>query len=138
MNIYYFGYGMNTSKISMAARCPNSISLGKAILHNFKFRFAYHADIIRDDTSYVEGVLWDVTDKCLESLDMLEGYPIYYDRIKVDIVQGNKSLPAWVYVMTEGHKDNLPSSGYFDTLVEGYTEHDISTKVLYDEVQRLT
>ena len=74
----YFAYGMNTNQDEMAYRCPGAHSLGHARLIDHAFRFAVHADVVPCEGSYVDGVLWSITDQDLDHLDQLEGYPTYY------------------------------------------------------------
>jgi gamma-glutamylcyclotransferase (GGCT)/AIG2-like uncharacterized protein YtfP len=125
MTQYYFAYGMNTNLGSMRQRTPTSVSMGRAELKDFEFRFAYHADVVPSPGRTVDGVLWSVDADGLQSLDLLEGYPTYYDRIQVTVSCQQKEYTAWVYVMTPGQELDLPSERYRDLLMEGYTQHGI-------------
>jgi gamma-glutamylcyclotransferase (GGCT)/AIG2-like uncharacterized protein YtfP len=138
--ILYFAYGMNTNLDSMASRCPKAKSLGYAILPDYRFRFAHHADVVPDTYNKVDGVLWELTEDCLRSLDMLEGYPFYYDRKLVTVEASNKAVnyQAWVYYMQPGHIDSPPSDHYVEMLLEGYTEHNVSTRqIVYNLPQKV-
>jgi len=137
--ILYFAYGMNTNLDSMASRCPKAKSLGHAILEDYRFRFAHHADVVPDSNSKVDGVLWELTEDCLRSLDQLEGYPFYYDRKLVTVEFFNRAIKhqAWVYYMQPGHADSEPSDHYVEMLVEGYTDHHIPvTQIAYSLVPK--
>jgi gamma-glutamylcyclotransferase (GGCT)/AIG2-like uncharacterized protein YtfP len=122
----YVAYGMNTNRAGMAQRCPNAISLGAVTVPHYRFRFAYHADVVPDATSRVHGVLWQVTPQCMESLDLLEGYPTYYTRTVVPVQWKDRMMRAWIYTMQPGKKDAHPPQHYWDCLVEGYQEHGVS------------
>lgn len=128
---FYFGYGLNTNKSSMAQRCPAAVSVGSAALYDYDFRFAYHADIVPKLDAKTVGVLWEITDECLNSLDRLESYPTYYDRKIVPIQCDNKIYDAWVYFMQPGSHEAAPHDGYWNCLVEGYCEHNVSTRQLH-------
>jgi len=123
----YFAYGMNTNKAGMADRCPGAISLGSAWLADHRFRFARHADIVEDTDHDVKGVLWEITEDHLASLDVLEGYPHYYDRkvIKVVLGDNDEEVPAIVYFMQPGFDDNKPGDQYLATVYTGYKEHNV-------------
>lgn len=122
----YFAYGMNTNSFEMAYRCPRAISLGSAVLPDHKFRFARHADVLDDPGNQVHGVLWEITDQCLASLDMLEGYPSYYQRKQVRVIdQSGQTVEAMVYYMTGDRPDDLPSESYLLMLYEGYAQHSV-------------
>lgn len=127
----YFAYGMNTNSQGMAHRCPAAVSFGRATLVGHRFRFAGPADVQRDRHSDVEGVLWDITDQCLASLDALEGYPFYYDRKWAAVRFNDWEYQALVYYMQPGNRNSPPSSGYFNMVLEGYEEHGVSAHQLW-------
>ena len=130
-----FAYGMNTNPTEMSQRCPGATSLGHARLVNHSFRFAQHADVEPCDGSYVDGVLWEITQDHLQSLDQLEGYPYYYDRVVRSVVLGTRTFHALVYCMQPGHDDSPPTNGYFGLIVQGYAAHNIPTDQLYNSVE---
>lgn len=126
-----FAYGMNTNIKSMKIRCPDAKLLGKATLSDYRFRFATHADVIPSKKSKVEGVLWEITDICLESLDMCEGYPFYYDRILVPVSFTDTIVESYVYVMQPGSGESMPSESYLNLVLAGYRDNNVdATQVL--------
>jgi len=131
----YFAYGMNTNQEEMTYRCPDAQSLGHARLIDHAFRFAYHADVVPCAGSYVDGVLWSITDQDLASLDQLEGYPIYYGRDRVRVSQGSRIVLAVCYSMQPGQPDTLPSTRYMDMVLEGYAQHQVPTDQLWNSVE---
>lgn len=133
----YFAYGMNTNVNGMAQRCPAAVSHGHAILLNHVFRFSGPADVVKCSDSYVDGVLWTITDECLKSLDLLEGYPYYYNRKVRPVRFQGRIVNAIVYYMQPGNIDGLPSQGYFDMVVEGYHEHGVPVEQLYNALEAI-
>ena len=133
--IKYFAYGMNTNLSSMASRCPTARSLGLAILPQHEFRFAVHADILENSEMDCYGVLWDITRDDLRSLDMLEGYPMYYDRKVVEVRHDGKLVRALTYFMQPGNLDSLPGNSYYDMVREGYLEHGAPVSQLREAVE---
>ncbi len=134
----YFAYGMNTNRAGMAQRCPGALSLGHARLVDYSFRFATHADVVKCRGTYVDGVLWTIDDFHLNSLDHLEGYPVYYNRRRLRVAHEDRVVLAETYFMQPGNLDNLPVQGYFDMVVEGYREHNVPTDQLYNNVYEST
>jgi len=131
--MYYFGYGMNTNKKQMTGRCPASVSLGAAKLPEHIFEFRVHADVREESGVVADGVLWKITDTCLAALDILEGYPHYYDRKTVQVEHPELGVvEALVYYMTDQEHLAPPHDSYYDMLIEGYTEHEVSTDVIVD------
>lgn len=132
----YFAYGMNTNSQGMAHRCPGAVAFGRARLLGHRFRFSGPADVQRDRFSDVDGVLWDITEDCLASLDTLEGYPWYYDRSWRAVEFQGTTVQALVYHMRPGNKNSPPSSGYFATVIEGYEEFGVPTRQLWENVNQ--
>lgn len=126
----YFAYGMNTNPREMAHRCPGAQSLGHARLVNHSFRFAQHADVEPCSDSYVDGVLWEITEEHLKALDQLEGYPDYYNRVVATVIHGARSYHVLVYRMQPGHLVSEPTRGYYNLICEGYRAHGIPTDQL--------
>lgn len=130
----YFAYGMNTNSQGMAWRCPAAVSHGRAVLLDHSFRFAGPADVVKCADTYVDGVLWTITDQCLAALDVLEGYPHFYNRRHKKVLYQGRVCNAITYFMQPGHLDSPPSQSYFDMVLEGYTEHGVPTEQLYNSV----
>lgn len=128
----YFGYGLNTNRKQMAYRCPSAISLGPARLLDHAFRFAGPADVVVEPGSYVDGVLWDITPECLRALDILEGYPYYYNRAPLQVEIDGEIVDAITYFMVEGIEDGLPGQSYFDMVLEGYCDHGVPRDQLHN------
>jgi gamma-glutamylcyclotransferase (GGCT)/AIG2-like uncharacterized protein YtfP len=122
--MFIFAYGMNTNTAQMAQRCPGAMSLGRATLLHHEFRFARHADVVPADSS-VDGVLWLIDTDHLKSLDLLEGYPYYYDRHVLPVRHQDHIVMAECYRMQPGNPDDYPSQAYLNMLSQGYREHDV-------------
>jgi len=133
--IIYFAYGYNTNSQHMARRCPDAVCLGPARLLDHKFRFAYHADVVRARRNTVNGVLWRLTPQCLRNLDRFEGYPVYYKRKRLLAKQGTKFRKAIVYTMTRKGDINLPGSEYLTALLQGYQEHGVDNRQIYRAIE---
>lgn len=135
--MYYFAYGMNTNLDQMAQRAPRAKCMGAARLPYYRFRFAYHADIVPDRASSVWGVLWRVTPDCRRALDTLEGYPDYYNVCEVDVVQNGQVYVAEAYYMNPGHEDDFPSDSYLNMVMEGYRQNSVNTGQIVAALQQL-
>ena len=142
---YYLAYGMNTNFTEMANRCPNAENLGTVILHDYKLAFRTHCDVVQEDYATVECVLWHISEACEYQLDLLEGYPTYYDKSEVEVIHNGKPVKAMVYYMTNtewSHGLALPSQHYLDCVCEGYLENGVPLnqvrQALYDVSKDLT
>ena len=132
----YFAYGMNTNRDEMAYRCPGARALGKAILPGYRLEFKSFATIVPNPKESVEGVLWIITDLDESALDMLEGYPEFYDKKTVSVEHNKQSYIAMTYIMGPREKGYAPSDGYYSMVSEGYQSFGLSQQQLLDAKNR--
>jgi gamma-glutamylcyclotransferase (GGCT)/AIG2-like uncharacterized protein YtfP len=134
----YFAYGSNTNLDQMAHRCPQSVNMGPAILPGFRLTFRGHADVELDRQYDCVGLLWEVDDYDLESLDIYEGFPHYYLRQRVFVYDHqDQEHVAWVYIMGEQEFESAPSTGYFQSCMTGYEQNRLDTFQLTDAANRV-
>lgn len=125
MPTYMFSYGMNTNAEQMAARCPRAIPQGHAILPGHLFRFAGCADIVTAYNHQVDGVLWEITSECRAAIDLLEGYPDFYNAKTIMVKHHSRFVSALVYYMNPGYSGALPSARYLDIIRTGYETFNV-------------
>jgi gamma-glutamylcyclotransferase (GGCT)/AIG2-like uncharacterized protein YtfP len=132
----YFAYGMNTNLASMRERCPTARCLGYAQLLDFGFRFATHADVVPKPGSVVHGVMWELEIEDLRSLDLLEGYPHYYERDAFPVRFQGQVYDTIVYYMTPGFADTPPPESYLRMLEQGYEENLVPQSQIWEAFER--
>ena len=132
----YFAYGMNTNLDEMAYRCPRARALGKAVLPGYRVEFKSFATIVPSPKEQVEGVLWIITDTDESALDMLEGYPEFYDKKTVSVEHDSQSYIAMTYIMGPREQGYAPSDGYYSMVSEGYQTFGLSQRQLLDAKNR--
>jgi len=132
----YFAYGMNTNKEEMAYRCPRARALGKAILPGYRLEFKSFATIVPSPKEQVEGVLWTITELDESALDVLEGYPEFYDKKTVLVEYNNQSYIAMTYIMGPREHGYGPSEGYYSMVSEGYQAFGLNQRQLLDAKNR--
>ena len=132
----YFAYGMNTNQEEMSYRCPGARALGRAILPGYRLEFKSFATIVPSPTEQVEGVLWTITDTDELALDMLEGYPEFYDKKTVSVEHNGQSYIAMTYIMGPRERGCAPSDGYYSMVSEGYQSFGLSQRQLLDAKNR--
>lgn len=131
MTHFYFAYGANTNLDGMRYRCPNATRIGNAFLNNHRLCFRSYADVVPDTKNLVIGVLWQIDDSDLKSLDRFEGYPHYYSRRIMEVNFNDSIFTAWVYIMNDQVIEVDPDSMYFAICLSGYIENDLDTSQLY-------
>jgi len=125
--VYYFAYGSNMDWPQMQRRCPSSKFVCVARLADYKFAIARHsrlrqcgtANIFADPGSEVWGIVYDVDDQDLITLD---GFEDGYHRERILVCPGNSTQPSIeviVYIADKEDQVPLPNSEYKKLIVQG-------------------
>ena len=128
---------MNTNLAQMAHRCPKAVSLGAAVLPGFRFEFKQFATVVSDVTQDSHGVVWEISDDCETALDILEGFPVYYNKQLVTVLIDGIPHTAMTYLMYSDEPLGLPSNSYYNLVADGYEDHGISLDQLNDAIDRV-
>lgn len=118
---YYFAYGMNTDPAIMA-RHDYCKPMGMARLDGWHLAFKFHVTLSPGGETY--GVLWEINQATLDSIDSQEGYPSYYSRQLISVEFEDRRCISHVYMMIPPvSKFNLgpsPSDAYLKHVINGY------------------
>ena len=129
-NTLYFAYGSNMNRSQMAHRCPGSEPIGKATLPGYRFIINQtgYATIVPSGTAWVEGVLWLLKPRHIETLDEYEDHEEgFYDRCYRAVQNGEgKDRMALVYIDHRQTTISPPNDGYLERVVEGAIEHGLT------------
>ena len=122
----YFAYGSNLYVRQMARRCPDAVNPRPAVLgdHDWLINERGVATVEPFAGNQVHGVLWQVSDHDLASLDSAEGVPVRYRRDRLTVHTDDGSSPAWVYIdhrVTPGP----PRPGYLPRIIDGAVHHGL-------------
>jgi phage replication-related protein YjqB (UPF0714/DUF867 family) len=122
----YFAYGSNLCARQMARRCPGATDPRPAMLadHDWLINERGVATVEPFDGSQVHGVLWQVTDHDLATLDSAEGVPVRYRRDRLTVHTDDGPSEAWVYI---DHRvdPGPPRPGYLERIVDGAVHHEL-------------
>ena len=123
----YFAYGSNMASARLTARVPSARPLGIARLADFAWRCNKHgadgtakANLVRESGAETWGVLYEMDTTGLDVLDRVEGG---YERVVVQVEQGNRELRAHTYVSDRLLESEPPASWYLGLVVSGAREH---------------
>jgi gamma-glutamylcyclotransferase (GGCT)/AIG2-like uncharacterized protein YtfP len=122
----YFAYGANLNMDGMGYRCPRAVPVRPFHLKDWRLAFSGVATIIPETGSRVHGALWEITTECEENLDLFEGFPYLYTKIHLT----HQEQEFMVYVMNDD-PPGLPSSSYFDTIAQGYSDWNLPLDELH-------
>jgi phage replication-related protein YjqB (UPF0714/DUF867 family) len=122
----YFAYGSNLCVRQMAQRCPEAIDPRPAVLsdHDWLINQRGVATVEPFAGNQVHGVVWQLSDHDLATLDSAEGVPVRYRRDRLTVDTDNGPSPAWVYIdhrVTPGP----PRPGYLPRIIDGAVQHGL-------------
>ncbi len=122
----YFAYGSNLCVRQMARRCPDAADPRPAVLsdHDWLINQRGVATVEPFTGNEVHGVLWQLSDHDLATLDSAEGVPVRYRRDELTVQTHDGPAPAWVYIdhrVTPGP----PRPGYLPKIIDGAVQHGL-------------
>jgi len=133
---FYFAYGSNMNPERVEKRGLNIGSITAGVLEGYYLSFnkrsvvhsgAASANIIQQTLEEpiprrVEGVVYQLVDEYqIELMDPFEGYPVRYDRIKVNVQTLEGEISVWTYTANvEYLQEGLqPNRWYLNHLLAG-------------------
>lgn len=122
----YFAYGSNLCVRQMARRCPGAADPRPATLadHDWLINERGVATVEQFDGSQVHGVVWQLTDTDLATLDSAEGVPVRYRRDRLTVHTDDGPYQAWVYI-DHRVEPGPPRPGYLERVVDGALQHGL-------------
>ncbi|MHB8511121.1 MAG: gamma-glutamylcyclotransferase family protein [Actinomycetota bacterium] len=135
----YFSYGSNMDPDQMAHRCPGAHVITTGILEHHRLDFVRDpaifdggvATIIDAIGESVHGVVWEIDDSHLASLDEWEAYPLGYDRFEITLADGSTAL---VY-QANSTEPEAPEERYLEGILRGARFHGLPEEYI-DSIQR--
>jgi gamma-glutamylcyclotransferase (GGCT)/AIG2-like uncharacterized protein YtfP len=131
----HFGYGSNLNMGFLRQYCPSARFVMKAYLPNYEVQFRFWSKrrqggistIIEKPGALVHGVIYEVPEKELLDLDVLESVPQGLYRREVFLMLGEDS--GWhladLYRMARPQGPFTPSRGYVELMLSGAREHGL-------------
>ena len=120
MRALYFAYASNMDECGMRASCPSARCLGAARLEGHRLAFTRRsvvsgtgvADVVPAADGEVWGVLYELDEEDLETLDRKEGNGWAYrrERKRVEPAAGGPALQAILYTVIEKEPREVPPS----------------------------
>jgi gamma-glutamylcyclotransferase (GGCT)/AIG2-like uncharacterized protein YtfP len=126
----YFAYGANLNFSNFWERCPNAIYVGIDKLNGYRFFIDNYgvASIQKDPRTFVQGILWEITEKDEIALDKFEGVKDgYYRKEYLMIPSFGEAL---VYI-SNTRKTGDPKSSYFQDIIRQAESLEFDEKYLF-------
>lgn len=134
----YFAYGSNLWAAQMSGRCPQSIRVGKAVLHGYRWIITErgYANIVVSDEDEVQGIVYAITADDELSLDTYEGVASgSYVKRFLNVFQADKEVECLVYIdpVTE---IGIPRDEYVERINNGLRDSDLSKEYVAKYIRR--
>ena len=129
-DILYFAYGSNMNINQMNNRCPDGFEkVTNAKLNNYAFGFdqSGYANLKDQKNNETIGILYQITELCLKSLDGYEGYPDHYNRKIVMVIdlESNKQYQSQVYIQSPKNFGGKANQEYLGRIIIGAKENQL-------------
>ena len=139
----YFAYGSNLDPEQMQSRCPGATVVGLGALRDHRLAFPLFSNRWQGGVSSIQlahgdsvwGMLYDLTDDHLKTLDEFEGFVgpgnqhnVYdRDQVTVELTRPDdgsfpRRVRAWSYIARPSNP-SPPSRRYLDTILRGARHH---------------
>jgi hypothetical protein len=127
----YLAYGSNLNLEQMARRCPGAKPVGTAKLEGMELLFRRGVATVEPDAdSFVPVLVWELTPRDEEALDVYEGFPRLYVKVDFEVELNGEFVSGMVYVMNSGYEASPPSREYLRSIRQGYRSAGFDTSVL--------
>lgn len=131
----YVAYGSNLNIRQMKYRCPTAKLYGTGVIEDYELQFKgnhinAYATIAPKEGASVPAAVWEIQPKDEKELDRYEGYPSHYFKQDVPVKLDNEEVDAMVYIMNLKMDFGIPSSHYYRTVYEGYSDCGFPVDVL--------
>ena len=129
MKVLYFAYGRNTNRAEMKRRIPSAKLKGNAVLPGFAFQLQCFANLLPKKGGSVMGVLWEMPQQALSTLDAIER--LYVRReMSVYSIRRRRWETAEVYFMKPRQcaTRRRPLESYVNYLREGYAQNGLTIR----------
>ena len=140
MGKLYIAYGSNLNMRQMYIRCPGAKFLGTGVIENYALQFkgsphSAYATIAPQAGSSVPVGVWQIQKRDETRLDVYEGYDpkgyCHYDKEQIPVkVENGMEIKGMVYIMDKTKDFGFPSYGYYQTVLQGYGDCGLDTRVL--------
>lgn len=127
----------------MTFRCPDAKVVGCVRLEGYRLAFRTNGDrngvatILPEPDSFVDGVLWRISERDERRLDHYEGFPYLYGKAPVTVTGRNgQKLEVMAYSMNSPYKETpaMPSKAYLEGILDGCQQNRIKIASILEAI----
>ena len=138
----YVAYGSNLNTYQMRYRCPTARLVGTGVVRDYELQFkgckdSAFATIAPSEGGSVPVAVWELQPRDEKALDRYEGFPNHYFKQDIPVEMKNgETVNGMVYIMNLRQDFGIPSTGYVQTVSEGYHNCRLDTAVLKNAIRQ--
>ena len=138
----YFAYGSNMNLNQMAFRCPDAEVVDTVRLEGYRLAFCMNgggngvATVVPEQGSYVDGILWQISERDEQHLDHYEGFPYLYGKEPVTVTENGQQREIMACTMNSPYRDTpaMPSKAYLEGILNGCRQNGIEIDPVLEAV----
>ncbi|HVB98270.1 MAG TPA: gamma-glutamylcyclotransferase family protein [Candidatus Dormibacteraeota bacterium] len=142
--VWYFAFASNMNRAQMSSRIGEIAEEKSGKLENYEIVFnkkarggAAMANIRPASGKCVYGVLYQITEAALKTLDRFEGAPEHYRRIEVTVTDTHGGpVRAQAYIATKVEKGLHPAPHYLQAMLQAAAEYQFPAEYI-EELKRV-
>jgi gamma-glutamylcyclotransferase (GGCT)/AIG2-like uncharacterized protein YtfP len=136
--VKYFAYGSNMDPRHMAEACPGAVPLGAGRLEGYALSFNVYSDmweggaanIDPEEGGHVWGVVWEVDEDCVTTLDTYVGHPTFFRQERVVVGTTDGAVECFTYRVAHQAGYVRPTDAYLNRLRSAMRQQGLPPEAL--------
>lgn len=138
MSQLYFAYGSNLWLKQIKNRCPDHKMIGRGVLKGYRWIISKreYANIIGSSNDYVEGIIYEISSRDEERLDINEGVKTgLYRKEYLNIEKDTETVKCLVYV-DPTVEEGCAKSEYVNRINNGLIDANLSPEYVMRYIRK--
>lgn len=134
----YFAYGSNMDPHHMAEACPGAVPLGPGRLDAYALSFNVYSDLWEggaanidpEGDGHVWGVVWEIDEDCVATLDTYVGHPTFFRQERVVVGTTDGAVECFTYRVAHQSGYVRPTDAYLNRLRSAMRQQGLPPEAL--------
>ncbi|MDO4785810.1 MAG: gamma-glutamylcyclotransferase family protein [Fretibacterium sp.] len=123
--LFFLSYDTNMNLEQMKRRCEDAVLLGTTEVEDYRLSFrksrsSHYATMDRQEGARTPAVLWALTRKDMQALELYEGVPHCYQKHDINVNYQGTTIKAIVFLLPETNPLGRPAQKYEQLIRKNY------------------
>lgn len=123
--LFFLSYGTDMNLEYMKRRCEDAVILGTTTIEGYRLAFrrsrsSYYASLDHREGARTPAMLWALTPKDMQALELYEGVPHCYRKREVSVRYHDTTIKATVFLLPESNPMGPPTAKYEQLIRKSY------------------